>query len=65
MGYLPGFEERVQKVDGWLTELDERGIQPERVDGFLEFWRERRASFDGSFSRILEMASLGAIEQYF
>ncbi len=61
VGYLPGFEKRAQQVDTWLSELVENGIQPERVDGFLEFWRERRASFDGSFSRILEMASLGSV----
>lgn len=64
VGYLPGFEERAQKVDGWLTELVEQGIWPERVDGFLKFWRDNRSSADGSFSDIVETERTGSVNEY-
>lgn len=53
VGYSKGFEARAEEVDAWLTELVEQGIRPERVEGFLEYWRERRPSLSGTISEII------------
>lgn len=50
VAYLPGFEARAEEVDAWLTGLVEEGIDPVKVEGFLEHWRDRRPSQNGSFA---------------
>ena len=54
MGYLPGFEEREDEVNWMLNDWIEKGIDPWLNEGFLEYWRESRSPYSGSFGEILE-----------
>jgi hypothetical protein len=54
MGYLPGFEDREDKVNWMLNDWIEQGINPWLNKGFLEYWQESRSPCSGFFGEIVE-----------